>query len=151
MDNLKNDLYFVRKIQEDLAFIIKHMKDVDEEELAHNELLQDSMMFRLIQISENARKLSDGFRLSEHPNIPWIAMFGLRNRIVHDYGSVDLGIVFDTLKNSIPELYYQLNEEFEKTKAMLRLMCELQEGRRSGEEGYVSSADVRAYFRGKRE
>ena len=42
------------------------------------------------------------------------------------------------------------DEEFEKTKAMLRLMCELQEGRRSGEqEGYVSSDDVRAYFRGK--
>ena len=34
MDNLKNDQYFVRKIQEDLAFIIKHMKNVDEEELA---------------------------------------------------------------------------------------------------------------------
>ena len=48
MDNLKNDQYFVRKIQEDLAFIIKHMKNVDEEELAHNELLLDSMMFRLI-------------------------------------------------------------------------------------------------------
>ncbi len=44
------------------------------------------------------------------------------------------------------------DEEYEKTKAMLRLMCELQEGRRSGEEeGYVSSADVRAYFQGKRE
>ena len=44
------------------------------------------------------------------------------------------------------------DEEFEKTKAMLRLMCELQEGRRSGEEeGYISSADVRSYFRGKRE
>ena len=37
MDNLKNDQYFVRKIQEDLAFIIKHMKNVDGEELAHNE------------------------------------------------------------------------------------------------------------------
>lgn len=111
MDNLKNDQYFVRKIQEDLAFIIKYMKNVDGEELAHNELLLDSMMFRLIQISENARKLSDEFRLSEHPGIPWIAMFGLRNRIVHDYGSVDLSIIYDTLKNSIPELYNQLYEE----------------------------------------
>ena len=36
-------------------------------------------------------------------------------------------------------------EEIEKTKAMLRLMCELNEGRRSGEtEGYLSAADVRA-------
>lgn len=43
------------------------------------------------------------------------------------------------------------DEEFEKTKAMLRLMCELNAGRRSGEEeGYISSDDVRAYFRGKR-
>ena len=43
------------------------------------------------------------------------------------------------------------DEEFEKTKAMLRLMCELNEGRRSGEEeGYVPADDVRAYFRGKR-
>lgn len=111
MDNVKNDLYYANKIQEDLAFIIKHMKDVDEDELAHNELLQDSMMFRLIQISENAKKLSDDFRMREHPTIPWFAMFGLRNRIVHDYGSVGLGIVFETLKISIPELFDQLNKE----------------------------------------
>ena len=46
---------------------------------------------------------------------------------------------------------YAEDDEFEKTKAMLRLMCELNEGRRSGEEeGYISSEDVRAYFRGKR-
>ena len=42
------------------------------------------------------------------------------------------------------------DEEFEKTKAMLRLMCDLQEGRYSGEqEGYVSAEEVRAYFQGK--
>ncbi len=43
------------------------------------------------------------------------------------------------------------DEEFEKTKAMLRLMCDLNEGRLSGEEeGYVSAADVQAYFQNKR-
>lgn len=42
------------------------------------------------------------------------------------------------------------DEEFEKTKAMLRLMCELNEGRRSGEEeGWVSEEDVRTHFRAK--
>ena len=42
------------------------------------------------------------------------------------------------------------DEEFEKAKAMLRLMCELEEGRRSGEEdGYVPAEEVRAYFRNK--
>ena len=42
-------------------------------------------------------------------------------------------------------------EEYEKTKAALRLMCELEEGRKSGEEkGYISSDDVRAHFKGKK-
>ena len=42
------------------------------------------------------------------------------------------------------------DEEIEKTNAMLRLMCELNKGRRSGEEeGYVPAADVRAHFRNR--
>ncbi len=42
------------------------------------------------------------------------------------------------------------DDEFEKTKVMLRLMCELNEGRRAGEEeGYVSAEDIRKHFRGK--
>lgn len=41
-------------------------------------------------------------------------------------------------------------EEYEKTKAALRLMCELDKGRKSGEEhGWLSSADVREHFRRK--
>ena len=41
-------------------------------------------------------------------------------------------------------------EEYEKTKAALRLMCELEKGRKSGEEnGWLSDSDVRAYFRAK--
>lgn len=31
-------------------------------------------------------------------------MYGMRNRIVHDYGNVDLKVVYETLKNDIPEL-----------------------------------------------
>ena len=57
----------------------------------------------MIQISENAKKLSDEYKRT-HGNVPWSALSGLRNRIVHDYGNVDLNVVYDTLKNDIPEL-----------------------------------------------
>lgn len=79
------------------------MKNVDIEELNANEVLLDSMLFRMIQISENAKKLSDEYKLSRG-NVPWNAIYGLRNRIVHDYGNVDLNVVFETLKHDIPEL-----------------------------------------------
>ena len=83
------------------------------EELGKNEILLDSMLFRLIQVSESSRKLSDKFK-NASPDIPWKAVFGLRNRIVHDYGSVDLGIVYSTLKNDIPKLLDVLSSLFPK-------------------------------------
>lgn len=103
MDNIKNDNYYIQKIRKDLEFIVKHMHDVDIEELNANEILLDSMLFRMIQLSENAKKLSDDYRVA-NKHIPWSALSGLRNRIVHDYGNVDLEVVFETLKIDIPEL-----------------------------------------------
>ena len=32
----------------------------------------------------------------------------MRNRIVHDYGFIDLNIIYDTVMNGIPEMYAQL-------------------------------------------
>lgn len=86
------------------------MQDVNINDLSTNEILLDSMMFRMIQISENSRKLSDKYK-ENHADIPWNAVYGFRNRIVHDYGSVDLNIVYETLKNDIPDLLELLSEE----------------------------------------
>ena len=107
MDNTKNDNSYLDKIKTDIEFIIVHMKDVDLQELNDNEVLLDSMLFRMIQISENAKRLSEKYK-EENTNLPWNELTGLRNRIVHDYGNVDLNIVFETLKYDIPELMEQL-------------------------------------------
>ena len=64
---------------------------------------QDITMFNIIQISENAKQLSDEYKSSK-PEIPWTDIYGLRNRIVHDYGNVVLDIVYDTVTKDIPEL-----------------------------------------------
>lgn len=61
------------------------------------------MMFRLIQISEAVVKLSEEFK-EANQSIPWFAIKGLRNRIVHDYGNVVLTIVYETIKVDIPEV-----------------------------------------------
>lgn len=55
MDNVKNDAYYVKRLKQDLEFVVTHMKNVDIEELNANEVLLDSMLFRMIQISENAK------------------------------------------------------------------------------------------------
>jgi len=108
MDNRKNNEYFVGKILVDLEFLIKHTKDITKDEFGKNELLLDSIMFRFIQISEHIKKLSLDFR-NEHPNIPWRDITGLRNRIIHEYGNVDLDIIYDTVKEDI----YTIKKLFE--------------------------------------
>ena len=109
MDNLKYDAYYIEKIKKDLMFIDRNMLGVTKPEFEENEVLQDSMMFRLIQISENARKLSDEYR-NEKSDIPWGDIFGLRNKIVHDYGHVDLKIVYETLVYDIPDVLEMLKD-----------------------------------------
>ena len=109
MDNTKNDQYYIDRLIKDMRFISVHMTDQTLKSLEANELLQDSMMFRLVQISENSRKLSDDYK-EENQQIPWKDMYGLRNRIVHEYGNVDLHIVYDTLVNDIPWLLKEIEK-----------------------------------------
>jgi uncharacterized protein with HEPN domain len=43
-------------------------------------------------IGEAAGKVSPGFQ-EAHPEIPWVAIVGMRHRLVHAYNDVDLGVV----------------------------------------------------------
>lgn len=107
MDNIKDNCYYLNKIITDLAFIIEHTKELSSEELEKDEVLVDSVMFRLIQISENSDKLTEDFKVY-HKSIPWRAIKGMRNRIVHEYGNVDMTVVYDTVKKDIPVLLSEL-------------------------------------------
>lgn len=64
MEHIKNDAYYLKKLRADMVFIVKHMAGVDAAGFQSNEVLQDSMMFRLIQISENAEKISENIKLN---------------------------------------------------------------------------------------
>lgn len=109
MDNKKTDQYYIKKIVTDIEFIIAHTAGLTIEQLEDNEVLVDSVMFRLIQVAENSDKLTESFK-EQHKEFPWRAMKGLRNRIVHEYGNVDMSVVYETIQNDIPELLQNLKE-----------------------------------------
>lgn len=109
MDNIKNDLYYIKRMLKDVNFIMEKTQGITLEGLEANEVLCDSVLFRLIQISENSVKLTPEFKAS-HSDIPWQAIKGMRNKIVHEYGDVELYIVHQTVTEDIPEIRERLEK-----------------------------------------
>ena len=122
MDNKKTDQYYIDKIITDLTFIRTHTESLSKSKLEEDEILVDSIMFRLIQVAENSEKLTEKFKKT-YPSIPWRAIKGLRNRIVHEYGNVDLTIVYDTVKKDIPELIGRNLPLQKRIKSSLTARC----------------------------
>ena len=107
MDNVKKVGFYLEKIIKDIKFLIEHTENMTLIDIQDDEVLLDCIMFRLVQISENSAKLTEDFKRA-HSRISWAAIRGLRNRLVHDYGEVDLTIVYDTVKTDIPKLLNEL-------------------------------------------
>ena len=108
MDNIKNDAYYIKKMLKDIKFVIEKTNGITLDELEANEVLCDSVLFRLIQISENSIKLTAEFK-TIHNDIPWLAIKGMRNKIVHEYGDVEFDVVHQTITEDIPKLYKELD------------------------------------------
>ena len=66
----------------------------------------NACVMRLQVIGEHVGKLlkAEEKPLDAYPNIPWQAIYGMRNMISHEYANVDEAIVYDTIKNGLPEL-----------------------------------------------
>ena len=70
MDNVKDDRYFLEKITSDLKFVIDHTQGMPQEEMTENDLLIDSVMFRIVQVAENGAKLSNTKRREAVRHVP---------------------------------------------------------------------------------
>ena len=64
---------------------------------------QNAISMCILQIGELVNHLSDGFK-SEYNEIPWRKMRGMRNYVAHEYGSIDLEVVWYVATDSIVEL-----------------------------------------------
>jgi uncharacterized protein with HEPN domain len=42
------------------------------------------------------------------PGVPWHAMYGMCNRLIHDYGNTNYRIVFDVVSSDLPALIEQV-------------------------------------------
>ena len=102
MDNVKNDIYFAKRILKNIEVLSHYLKDKSQDDLLNDGFLCDAIENRFTKLSEDASKLSNPFKESL-PTIPWTAIYSIRNRICHDYDVVDAPTLYKTVKISFPK------------------------------------------------
>lgn len=105
----KDDSYYLNKALIDIDAIIRYTRNLSYDEFIDDEKVIDSVMFRLIQLIENIKNISDNFK-QEHSKVPWGKIMGFRNGIVHEYGSTDYSTVYEIVSKNI----YELKDLFER-------------------------------------
>lgn len=99
------DIKTLINIEKHITVIFQYMKGISSlDEFSDNSLVQDAVVFNLLQIGELAKsKLSDSFKKT-HSDIPWNDIYGFRNRLVHDYENIILTIVYEAITEDLPTL-----------------------------------------------
>jgi uncharacterized protein with HEPN domain len=70
------------------------------------ELIQVWMVHHLEILGEACRAVSNPLRAA-HADVPWAAIVGMRNVLVHDYFGIDLMQVWSTVDRDLPVLRAQ--------------------------------------------
>ena len=99
----RDDATSLRHILEYGREVTEHMRGKTLHDLEADRPLQ-LIVARLLEIlGEASRRLSNEFRAS-HAEVPWHEIAGMRNRLVHVYDDINLGVLWRTATRDVPRL-----------------------------------------------
>lgn len=89
---LRDDAYLFDILESSRA-ALEYMRGKTWEEFSKTPLLQDAVVRRLEIIGEASGRVSSATQ-KKHAHLPWQAMKGTRNRVIHEYdSSIELDII----------------------------------------------------------
>lgn len=85
------------------------ISNTDFDEFENDEKTQFAVVRALEIIGEASKKIPQTFK-DRTPEIPWRAIAGMRDKMIHDYMGVNQAVVWKTIKEDIPALIEQLRK-----------------------------------------
>ncbi|MCL1932363.1 MAG: DUF86 domain-containing protein [Candidatus Azobacteroides sp.] len=106
----KEPILYLKHILDECEFILSAMStNTTKENLLEDEILKRAIVRSLEIIGEASKKIPVDFKLRWN-TIKWKNMAGMRDRLIHDYMGINYTIVWDVIRNKIPELTKQIAE-----------------------------------------
>jgi uncharacterized protein with HEPN domain len=89
----------------------------DTHAFRQNPQVQDAVVRNIEIIGEAATKISASAPdfITQHPELPWPEMRGMRNAVIHANFNVDLATVWRTVQEDLPKLKQQIDELLAKS------------------------------------
>ena len=82
---------------------VRFLGDRDVAALSRDEMATYAIVRALEILGEAAKRVPPEVR-TRFPEVPWRAITATRDKVIHDYISVDVGIVWDTVVNHVPPI-----------------------------------------------
>jgi uncharacterized protein with HEPN domain len=106
---MSRDKSYLLDILNSARAALDYMSGKSWEEFSQNPILQDAIVRRLEIIGEASGRVSIESQ-REYPQLPWQAMKGTRNRIIHEYDAIELEIIWDIVQKDLPLLIRELEK-----------------------------------------
>ena len=103
---MKDDKVFLLHIRDAIQNILSYTTNGQQAFLSDSKT-QDAVIRNLEIIGEASKKISETFK-SNNPSIPWKPMSGMRDKLIHDYFSVNLEIIWNVVEQELPRLSEKL-------------------------------------------
>lgn len=97
----------VQKLITHTRKILGYCDGVSYAQFSADSKLVEACVFNLSQMGELSNRIDATFAQA-HPEIPWRQIYGLRNRLVHDYEGVNLTLIWEIIHDDLPPLLKQL-------------------------------------------
>ena len=104
---VNDDSLITNKILEEIDNITRIFEDTAEADFYRDVKTQNAILASLVSISELSESYSEAFLFSAG-KIQWKKVLPMRNIAAHKYESFDMQVVWDTIKNSVPDLKEEL-------------------------------------------
>lgn len=75
-----------------------------------SERMLELSLVRLVEIIGEAANRVSRKGKAKYPAVPWQEIVSMRNRLIHGYDSIDLDVLWDTVKLELPPLILELKK-----------------------------------------